>query len=48
MPLFERYFPGGINSVRGYEVRRSAHASRSSTQTNGEIVDTTPVGGSRS
>ncbi len=21
LPLFERYFPGGINSVRGYEVR---------------------------
>jgi outer membrane protein insertion porin family len=45
LPLFERYFPGGINSIRGYEARslgpREAKRNRF-----GRVEFTTPVGGS--
>jgi len=45
LPLFERYFPGGINSIRGYEARslgpREARRNRF-----GRVEFTTPVGGS--
>jgi outer membrane protein insertion porin family len=45
LPLFERYFPGGINSIRGYEARslgpREAKRNRF-----GQVEFTTPIGGS--
>jgi outer membrane protein insertion porin family len=45
LPLFERYFPGGINSIRGYEARslgpREAKRNRF-----GRVEFTNPVGGS--
>jgi outer membrane protein insertion porin family len=45
LPLFERYFPGGINSIRGYEARslgpREAKRNRF-----GRVQFTNPVGGS--
>ena len=52
IPLFERFFPGGINSVRGFQTRtlgpREPVFSRDAS---GNIIDdtpidTTPVGGS--
>jgi outer membrane protein insertion porin family len=45
IPLFERFFPGGINSVRGYQARTLGPREPVYNQ-QGEIVDTTPVGGS--
>jgi outer membrane protein insertion porin family len=45
LPLFERYFPGGINTIRGFETRslgpREARKNRFGT-----VVSTTPIGGS--
>lgn len=45
LPLFERYFPGGIGSIRGFEARslgpREARRNRF-----GRVLFTTPVGGS--
>jgi outer membrane protein insertion porin family len=45
LPLFERYFPGGIGSIRGFEARslgpREAKRNRF-----GRVLFTTPVGGS--
>lgn len=45
LPLFERYFPGGIGSIRGFEPRtlgpREARRNRF-----GRVLFTTPVGGS--
>ena len=46
IPLFERYFPGGINSVRGYQARSLGPREPVFDLTTGEIVDTSPVGGS--
>jgi len=46
LPLFERYFPGGINSIRGFQSRtmgpREARKNRF-----GQVVNTTPIGGSQ-
>lgn len=46
IPLFERFFPGGINSVRGYEARSLGPREPVFDLITGEIVDTSPVGGS--
>ena len=43
LPLFERYFPGGINSIRGFEPRPWVRGSAART---GGIVTNEPVGGS--
>jgi len=45
IPLYERFFPGGINSVRGYEARTLGPREPVFDPEN-NIVDTTPVGGS--
>ncbi|HSD11108.1 MAG TPA: BamA/TamA family outer membrane protein, partial [Candidatus Binatia bacterium] len=45
IPLFERFFPGGINSVRGFEARTLGPREPVFNQDN-QIIDTTPVGGS--
>jgi outer membrane protein insertion porin family len=46
IPLFERYFPGGINSVRGFEARSLGPREPVFDTFTGQIVDTSPVGGS--
>lgn len=43
LPLFERYFPGGINSVRGFEVRSLGPANTVVSQGAGP-QDTCPLG----
>jgi outer membrane protein insertion porin family len=45
IPLFERFFPGGINSIRGFQSRTLGPREPVFSST-GEIIDTTPVGGS--
>jgi outer membrane protein insertion porin family len=45
IPLFERYFPGGINSMRGYRAR-TLGPRQPVFDPSGGIVNTTPVGGS--
>ena len=45
IPLFERFFPGGINSVRGYRAR-SLGPREPVFDPENNVVDTTPVGGS--
>jgi outer membrane protein insertion porin family len=45
IPLAERFFPGGINSVRGYQAYTLGPREPVFNQDN-EIVNTTPVGGS--
>lgn len=46
LPLFERYFPGGLNSVRGYKVR-SLGPREKRRNTFGNVVDRTEIGGSQ-
>jgi outer membrane protein insertion porin family len=45
IPLFDRFFPGGINSVRGFRTR-TLGPREPVYDLNNRIVDTTPVGGS--
>jgi outer membrane protein insertion porin family len=46
LPLFERYFPGGINSVRGFATR-TLGPREAVDNAQGEEIDTDPIGGSR-
>jgi outer membrane protein insertion porin family len=45
LPLFERYFPGGINSIRGFEPR-TLGPRQSRKNTRGQAFTSAPVGGS--
>jgi outer membrane protein insertion porin family len=45
LPLFERYFPGGINTIRGFS-SRSLGPRESRKDRFGNIVATNPIGGS--
>jgi outer membrane protein insertion porin family len=45
IPLFERFFPGGINSLRGYR-SRTLGPRQPVLDPSGQVIDTTPVGGS--
>ena len=45
LPLFERYFPGGINSIRGFEAR-TLGPRELKKNTRGVVISSTPVGGS--
>jgi len=45
LPLFERYFPGGINSIRGFE-SRTLGPREPKYNARGDVEFTTPVGGS--
>jgi outer membrane protein insertion porin family len=45
LPLFERYFPGGINSIRGFQIRTLGPRSPV-FNAQGEEIDTAPIGGS--
>ncbi len=46
LPLFERYFPGGINSIRGFRTR-TLGPRESIRNPQGEEINTDPIGGSR-
>jgi len=45
LPLFERYFLGGINSIRGFQERTIAPRSGSNCDTNGQNCKSTEVTG---
>jgi outer membrane protein insertion porin family len=45
LPLFERYFPGGINSVRGFRTR-TLGPREPIRNPQGRTTDTDPIGGS--
>jgi outer membrane protein insertion porin family len=45
IPLFERYFPGGINTIRGFE-SRSLGPMEERKNRFGQVVSRTPIGGS--
>lgn len=44
LPLIDRYFPGGINTVRGYEIR-SLGPRESTFNPQGQEINNQPVGG---
>ncbi len=44
LPLIDRYFPGGINTVRGYEIR-SLGPRESTFNPQGEEINNQPIGG---
>lgn len=46
LPLFERYFPGGINSVRGFQILSLGPRNEVVDQF-GRLLHTDPVGGSQ-
>jgi outer membrane protein insertion porin family len=45
LPLFERYFPGGINTLRGFK-SRTLGPRESTKDVRGTVISTSPVGGS--
>jgi outer membrane protein insertion porin family len=46
LPLFERYFPGGINSIRGYQTR-TLGPREPIRNGQGQDIQSDPIGGSR-
>ncbi len=46
LPLFERYFPGGINSIRGYQTR-TLGPREFVRNAQGQDAQSDPIGGSR-
>jgi outer membrane protein insertion porin family len=46
LPLYERYFPGGINSVRGFKTR-TLGPREAVFEPQGNEINTDPIGGSR-
>jgi outer membrane protein insertion porin family len=46
LPLFERYFPGGISSIRGFKTR-TLGPREAKKDIFGRVISTTPVGGSQ-
>jgi outer membrane protein insertion porin family len=46
IPLFERYFPGGIDSIRGFKVR-TLGPREARKDPFGAVVSTSPVGGNQ-
>jgi outer membrane protein insertion porin family len=46
LPLYERYFPGGINSVRGFKTR-TLGPREPVFEPQGNEINTDPIGGSR-
>ena len=44
IPLIERYFPGGINTVRGYETR-TLGPRENTFNPQGDIINSEPIGG---
>jgi outer membrane protein insertion porin family len=45
LPLFERYFPGGISTIRGFK-SRTLGPREARKNILGRVIDTTPIGGS--
>jgi outer membrane protein insertion porin family len=45
LPLFERYFPGGINSIRGFKAR-TLGPREEQKNVFGQVVSSDPIGGS--
>ncbi|HEY2386643.1 MAG TPA: outer membrane protein assembly factor BamA [Candidatus Binatia bacterium] len=45
LPLIERYFPGGINSIRGFQTR-TLGPRQSIFNAQGQVVQSDPIGGS--
>jgi outer membrane protein insertion porin family len=46
LPLFERYFPGGISSIRGFK-SRTLGPREARKDIYGRVLSTTPIGGSQ-
>ena len=44
LPLIDRYFPGGINTVRGYEIR-SLGPRQNTYNSRGQVINNQPIGG---